>query len=54
LKAIYDNAPVMICVVDTDRRVVNVNPAFTAFTSKTKRKSRADTHAVFLAVSTAG
>ena len=36
LKAIYDNAPVMICVVDMDRRVVDVNPAFTAFTSKTE------------------
>ncbi len=36
LKAIYDNAPVMICVVDTDRRVVHVNPAMAAFTGSTE------------------
>jgi PAS domain S-box-containing protein len=32
LKAIYDHAPVMLCVVDADRRVLYANPAFTAFT----------------------
>lgn len=32
LKAIYDHAPVMMCVVDEERRVLSANPAFTAFT----------------------
>ncbi len=32
MKAIYDHAPVMMCVVDADRRVLYANPAFTAFT----------------------
>jgi len=32
LKAIYDHAPVMLCVVDADRRVRYANRAFTAFT----------------------
>ena len=32
LKAIYDHAPVMLCVLDADRRVVYANPAFTALT----------------------
>ena len=32
LRAIYENAPVMMCVVDADRRVIYANPAFTAFT----------------------
>ncbi len=32
LKAIYDHAPVMMCVVDAQRRVLYANPAFTAFT----------------------
>jgi len=31
LKAIYDNAPVMMCLVDADRRVLYANPALTAF-----------------------
>ncbi len=32
LKAIYDTAPVLMCVVDENRRVLYANPAFTAFT----------------------
>ncbi len=32
LKAIYDHAPVMMCVVDEGRRVLYANPEFTAFT----------------------
>jgi signal transduction histidine kinase/DNA-binding response OmpR family regulator len=32
LKAIYEHAPVMMCVVDGDRRVLYANPAFTVFT----------------------
>ncbi len=32
LKAIYDHAPVMICVADGERRVRYANPAFMAFT----------------------
>ncbi|NVN91309.1 MAG: PAS domain S-box protein [Desulfuromonadales bacterium] len=32
LKIIYDNAPVMMCLVDTSRRVLYANSAFTAFT----------------------
>jgi PAS domain-containing protein len=30
LKAIYDASPVMMCVVDKNRRVLFANPAFTA------------------------
>ena len=32
LKAIYDNVPVMLCLVDTDRRILYANRAFTIFT----------------------
>lgn len=32
LKSIYDHTPVLMCVVDKDRRVVNANHAFTSFT----------------------
>ena len=32
IKAIYDNAPVMMCVIDANRQVLSVNPAFVAFT----------------------
>ena len=32
LKAIYDHSPVMMCVVDADRRVLYANPTLTAFT----------------------
>jgi len=32
LKAIYDHAPVMMCVLDADRRVLYANSAFTVFT----------------------
>ncbi|NVN92358.1 MAG: response regulator [Desulfuromonadales bacterium] len=32
LKTIYDHAPVMMCLVDANRRVLYANPAFTAFT----------------------
>lgn len=31
LKAIYDNAPVMMCLVDAERRVLYANPTLTAF-----------------------
>jgi len=32
LKAIYDHSPVMMCVIDRNRRVLFANPAFTALT----------------------
>ena len=32
LKAIYDSVPVMLCLVDTDRRILYANHAFTLFT----------------------
>jgi len=32
LQAIYDHAPVMMCLVDADRRVLYANPALTVFT----------------------
>ena len=32
LKAIYDHSPVMMCVVDSNRRVLYANPAFTLLT----------------------
>ena len=32
LQAIYSNAPVMMCVLNSDRRVLYANPAFTRFT----------------------
>jgi signal transduction histidine kinase/CheY-like chemotaxis protein len=32
LKAIYDQSPVMMCVIDRNRRVLFANPAFTALT----------------------
>jgi PAS domain S-box-containing protein len=31
LKTIYDHAPVMMCIVDTERRILNANVAFKAF-----------------------
>ena len=31
-KAVYDHSPVMMCVMDSDRRMLYANPAFTAFT----------------------
>ena len=34
LKAVYDSAPLMLCVVDRNRRVRYANPAFTAFTGR--------------------
>ena len=32
LQAIYDNAPVMMCLVNTERRIIYTNHAFTLFT----------------------
>lgn len=32
LQAIYDHAPVMMCVVDEERRILYANPSFTNFT----------------------
>jgi PAS domain S-box-containing protein len=32
LKIIFDNAPVIMCVIDRERHVLNINPAFTKFT----------------------
>jgi len=32
LQAVYDYAPVMMCVLDADRQVLYANPAFTCFT----------------------
>ena len=32
LKTVYDHAPVMMCVVDAERRMLFANPAFMAFT----------------------
>ena len=36
LKAIYDHSPVMMCVVDSKRRVQFANPAFTSLTSSSE------------------
>jgi len=36
LKTIYDHSPVLMCVLDEDRRVRFANPAFTAFTGVTE------------------
>ncbi len=38
LKAIYDAAPVMMCVIDENRRVLFANPAFTRFTGVSEEK----------------
>ena len=38
LKAIYDHIPLMMCVVDSDRRVLYANPAFTTFTGATEEE----------------
>ncbi len=35
LKAIYDHAPAMMCVVDTERHILYANPAYTNFTGIT-------------------
>jgi len=40
LKAIYDTAPVLMCVVDENRRVLYANPAFTAFTGRSEAELR--------------
>ncbi len=40
LKAVYDNAPVMICVLDEDRRVLYANPAFTSYTGVSEDELR--------------
>ena len=32
LKAIYDNAPIMMCLIDSDRHILYANMAFSAFT----------------------
>jgi PAS domain S-box-containing protein len=41
LQAIYDNAPVMICLLDEDRRVLYVNPAVTAFIEASEEELQA-------------
>ena len=35
LKAVYDHAPVMMCLTDANRRVISMNPAFMEFTNVT-------------------
>lgn len=40
LKTIYDNAPVMMCVVDEERRIIFANTAFTTFTRTPEEKLR--------------
>ena len=41
LQAIYDNAQVMLCMLDEDRRVLYANPAFTSFTGVSEDELRA-------------
>lgn len=40
LQAIYNHAPVMMCVLDTDRRVVYANQAFTHFSGVSEKALR--------------
>jgi len=40
LKAIYEHAPVMMCVLDADRHVLYANRAFTAFTGVSEAELR--------------
>ena len=40
LEAIYENAPVMMCVLDADRRVLYANRAFTEFTGLSETELR--------------
>jgi two-component system cell cycle sensor histidine kinase/response regulator CckA len=35
-KAVYDHSPVMMCVMDSDRRMLYANPAFTAFIGRSE------------------
>jgi len=42
LKAIYDNAPVMLCVLDEHRCVVYANRAFTEFVGKSEDELKSD------------
>ncbi len=41
LQAIYDNAQVMLCMLDEERRVLYANPAFTSFTGVSEDDLRA-------------
>lgn len=41
LQAVYDNAPVMICVLDENRNVLYANPAFTSFSTVPEEELRA-------------
>lgn len=41
LQAVYDNAPVMICVLDENRKVLYANPAFTSFSNVPEEELRA-------------
>ena len=36
LKTIYDHAPAMLCLIDSERRILHANPAFAAFTGRSK------------------
>ena len=42
LRAIYDNAPVMMCVLDSERRVCYANPAFAMFTGNVDTELRGE------------
>ena len=43
LKTIYDNVPVMICLLDEDRQVRYANPAFTAFVGCSEDELKGET-----------
>ncbi|MBI4917019.1 MAG: PAS domain S-box protein [Acidobacteria bacterium] len=42
LRAVYDHAPVLMCVVDAERRVLYANPAFEALTGRSEAELKED------------